>query len=198
MNKYISTLICCISFFAFSCKDNGTDPKPVTGSEAIVVRNLAANPEEGGTGKYTFFNLKNNVIIPATDSATTKWDIAFNATTIIINSGSSGPGTAGAQMHTGLFENLTEAPATGYLQDAASGKAISTGSGNGWYNYNSTTHVISAIPGRILVVRTNDNTYAKIEIISYYKNAPATPVNTDISRYYTFRYVHQGDGTRKF
>jgi hypothetical protein len=84
------------------------------------------------------------------------------------------------------------------MQDAASAHAISTGSGNGWYNYNSTTHVISSIPGRIIVVKTNDNTYAKIEIINYYQNAPAAPVNTDISRYYTFRYTYQGDGTRKF
>ena len=186
----------CIALLTFSCKDEN-DPKPVNTSKAITVRNLAANPEVGGTGHYTFFSLKNNAIVPLVDSATTKWDIAFNATTIITNSGTGGPGTVGVQIHTGLFENLTDAPETGYLQDGAS-KAILTGSGNGWYNYNSTTHVISAIPGRIIVVKTNDNTYAKIEIISYYQNAPAAPVNTDISRYYTFRYIYQGDGTRKF
>ena len=198
MKSYIYILISCVALLTFSCKENGCDPPvPASTIQSITVRNLAANPEAGGTGHYTFFSLKNNTIISESDSATTNWDIAFNATTIITNSGTGGPGIVGVQLYTGLFENLTEAPETGYLQDGVS-NAITTGSGNGWYNYNSTTHVISAIPGRILVVKTNDNTYAKIEILSYYLNAPAAPVNTDISRYYTFRYVYQGDGTRKF
>lgn len=198
MKIYSYILISCIALLVFSCKEDDA-PKPASTDQSItVVKNLAANPEVGGTGHYTFFSLKNNSVVPVTDSATTKWDIAFNATTIITNSGSSGPGTVGVQIYTGLFENLAIAPETGYVQDAISGKAISTGSGNGWYNYNSTTHVISAIPGRIIVVKTNDNTYAKIEIINYYQNAPVAPVNTNISRYYTFRYMYQGDGTRKF
>lgn len=198
MKFYKYAQIFSIVLLTFSCKENGSDPVPAVTSKSITVRNLAANPEVGGNGHYTFFSLKNNAIVPFADSATTKWDIAFNTTTIITNSGSSGPGTVGVQIYTGLFENLKEAPLNGYLQDAISAKAIATGSGNGWYNYNSTTHVISAIPGRIIVVKTNDNTYAKIEIVNYYQNAPAAPVNTDISRYYTFRYMYQGDGTRKF
>jgi hypothetical protein len=197
MKTYSYLLMLCVALLIFSCKDEH-DPKPASTTQAIVVKNLAANPEEGGTGHYTFFSLKNNTIVPVTDSATTNWDIAFNATTIITNSGTSGPGSVGVQIYTGLFENLTEAPEAGYVQDASSAHAISTGSGNGWYNYNSTTHVISAIPGRIIVVKTNDNTYAKIEIFNYYQNAPAVPVNTDIARYYTFRYIYQGNGTRKF
>ena len=197
MKTYSCILLFCITLLTFSCKHKN-DPAPANTSKAITVRNLAANPETIGTGHYTFFSLKNNAIVPSTDSATTKWDIAFNATTIITNSGSSGPGTVGVQIYTGLFENLTDAPESGYTQDASAAHAIATGSGNGWYNYNSTTHVISAIPGRVIVVKTNDNTYAKIEIISYYQNAPAAPLNTDIARYYTFRYVYQEDGTQKF
>ena len=182
---YTNILIACVAILSYSCKDKKEDaPVPASTSTALVVRNLAANPETGGNGHFTFFSLKNNVVVPFTDSATTKWDIAFNATTIITNSGSSGPGTVGVQLYTGLFENLTTAP--------------STGSANGWYNYNSTTHVISAIPGRAIVIRTNDNTYAKMEILNYYQNAPAAPVNTDVSRYYTFRYVYQSNGTRQF
>lgn len=196
---YTNILIACVAILSYSCKDKKEDaPVPASTSIALVVRNLAANPETGGNGHFTFFSLKNNVVVPFTDSATTKWDIAFNATTIITNSGSSGPGTVGVQLYTGLFENLTTAPSTGYIQDATSAYAISTGSANGWYNYNSTTHVISAIPGRAIVIRTNDNTYAKMEILNYYQNAPAAPVNTDVSRYYTFRYVYQSNGTRQF
>jgi hypothetical protein len=37
-----------------------------------------------------------------------------------------------------------------------------------------------------------------MEVISYYKGAPAQPVSTDESGYYTFRYVYQPDGSRGF
>ena len=77
-------------------------------------------------------------------------------------------------------------------QDSESGYAIPTGSGNGWYNYDFTTHVISPIAGKILVFRTHDNRYAKVEILSYYLGAPENPdAFTDPSRYYTFNYVYQ-------
>lgn len=195
--NYISAALACL--LLFSCKED--DPQPASASSVaavIRVNNLPANPETDGSGHYTLFNLKNNQIVPITDSATTKWDIGFYATTIITNGGKSGSGTAAVQLYTGLFDNLTEAPAAGYSQDSQAGYAITTGSGNGWYNYNSTTHVISAIPGRVIVVKTADNGYAKIEILSYYKDAPAAPTLDNISRYYTFRYQYQGDGTRKF
>ncbi len=200
MRFYSYILITCGTLFIFSCdKPKKEDaPAPASTTQVRVVNNLAANLVSGGRGHFTFFNLQNNTIVPASDSATTNWDIAFNATTIIANSGTSGPGTVGMQMYTGLFETLTTAPELGYLKDATGLYAISTGSGNGWYNYNSSTHVISAIPGRILIVKTNNNAYAKIEIISYYLNAPVSPLNTHPSRYYTFRYRYQGDGTRTF
>ncbi len=47
-----------------------------------TVSDLFANK---GVKKYTFFNLEQGREVPATDSATTKWDIAFNGTTIITN-----------------------------------------------------------------------------------------------------------------
>ena len=51
--------------------------------------------------------------------------------------------------------------------------------------------MITPIPGKILVVRTRDGKYAKIEILSYYKGAPANPnPMTDASRYYTFRFLY--------
>ena len=199
--SYLKYTLILLLGITMSCKED--DPKPATAATSTTVssntvRNLPANPEVGGTGHYTFFSLKDNLIIPFSDSASLKWDIGFNATTIITNGGSSGIGAAGLQLYTGLFDQLTEAPVNGYSQDSKGGYAIATGSGNGWYNYNSTTHVISSIPGRVLVVKGADNTYSKIEIFSYYKDAPAAPTSDNISRYYTFRYARQSDGTRKF
>lgn len=65
--------------------------------------------------------------------------------------------------------------------------AIAGGSGAGWYNYNPQTHAVTPIPGRTLVVRTADGRYAKVRILSYYKDAPEDVEGAE-SRYYTFEY----------
>ena len=49
--------------------------------------------------------------------------------------------------------------------------AICTGSDNGWYNYNRATNLILPIPGRTIVLRTADGNYAKMRILSYYKDS---------------------------
>jgi hypothetical protein len=58
--------------------------------------------------------------------------------------------------------------------------------------------VITATAGKVIVLKTADGKYAKMEILSYYKDAPA-PVNPlrDIARYYTFQYVYQPDGSTR-
>src|SRR5258705_13334747 len=45
-----------------------------------------------GSGKFTFYSLETNSVIANSDSATNKWDIGLRGTTIITNSGTSGPG----------------------------------------------------------------------------------------------------------
>jgi hypothetical protein len=74
--------------------------------------------------------------------------------------------------------------------------AIPTGSGQGWYTYNGGAMVNTPTAGKIIVVKTSEGRYAKMEILSYYEDAPASPVNTDIARYYTFRYVYQPNANR--
>ncbi len=180
-------------------------PEPI---DAQRVTDLAADPIVGtdpgtgqpvGTGRFAFFSLRENAVVPASDSATTRWDIALRGTTILVNGGTSGPGQGQAQVWTGTFEDLAEAPADGYATDSGAGNAIPTGSGNGWYNYNPQLNLITPIPGRVLVIRTADGRYAKLSIISYYRGAPASPDPlNDEARYYTFDYVLQPDGTRSF
>jgi hypothetical protein len=186
-----------------ACDKN--DPAPVT-IKSSTVSNLAADPPSGGydptngqpigvTRKYTFFSFKTGAVVANSDSATTAWDLGFNGTTIIVNSGTSGPGTAGALVQSGVFDELETAPESGYLFDdknsVSAPYAIPKGSGNGWYNYNPATNVISPIAGRVIFVKTTEGKFAKVEILSYYKDAPASPTSSDIDRYYTFRYVYQ-------
>lgn len=196
------------TFGLSSCSKD--DPAPVT-IQASTISNLAADPPSGGydptngqpigvTKKFTLFSFKTGAIVANADSATSNWDIGFNGTTILVNNTTSGPGTSSAQVVTGIFDELASAPASGYLTDDNTTVpvtyAIPKGSGNGWYNYDGATNVISPIAGRIIVVKTSEGKYAKMEILSYYKDAPVTPSSSDPDRYYTFRYVYQsGTGT---
>jgi hypothetical protein len=202
LNWHFATLLAVVvSLSATSCKDKKKeDPKPENKTVSTqTVREVNANTAPGA---YTLFSFKDNTVIANSDSNSTKWDIGFKSTTIIVNGGTSGPGNAAALIYTGLFSDLTEAPENGYKQDndnITPPHAIPTGSGNGWYNYSGVpTHVITPIPGRVLVFRTADDKYAKVELISYYKGVPATPNMADEAGYYTFRFTYQSDGSRTF
>jgi hypothetical protein len=187
-----------------SCGDD--DPTPSLA--ATTFEDLAADPATGfdpntgqpigTTGKYKFFSFSTGETVLNSDSATSKWDIGFRGTTIIVNSGTSGPGTAAAKVVEGIFDEYATAPDDGYNVDGAT-KAIPTGSGNGWYTATSGANgtLISPIAGRIVILKTANGKYAKLEILSYYKGAPATPnPSTDLARYYTFRYIYQPDGSK--
>src|SRR4026209_1766898 len=180
--------------------------KAVSNLQADTIIGIGSTGQPYGSGKYTLFSLESNSTIANTDSATTKWDIGFRGTTIITNSGNSGPGAGGAFVYTGTFGDLAQIPAdsTFRTDNAPTSYAIKTGSGNGWYSYNGATNLITPIPGRILVIRTASGKYAKVEIQNYYK-AGVTPDATASDndkltkqRYYTFRYTYQSDGTKKF
>jgi len=83
-----------------------------------------------------------------------------------------------------------------FAQDGPDGLAIPTGSDNGWYNYDPSQLTIRPIPGKVIVLRTADNKFAKVEILSYYKDAPEViteQIALNDLRYYTFNYVYQDD-----
>ncbi|MDR6567249.1 HmuY protein [Chitinophaga ginsengisegetis] len=194
MKQILTAGMLSLSLFTLvSCSkdDDNTVTPPVVAVETKTVANVDA--DAANKGSFTLYSLADNKVIPNSDSATTKWDIGFKATTIIINGGTSGPGKAEAQVITGVFSQLVTAPETGYTTDAAAKKAIT-----GWYSYNMTTHVISPVTGAVIVLKTANGNYAKLEVTSYYKDAPATPDQNSISRYYNFRFAYQPDGTRKF
>lgn len=196
-------LAVCLPWWAGCDSTEEDTPDPAV---AFTVTDLAADPTTGrdpntgapiNSNRYTFYSLRENQVVANTDSATTQWDIALKGTTILINGGTSGPGQGGAQVMTGVFEEVLEAPTSGWGVDNGTALAIPSGSGNGWYNYNPATMVISPIPGRVLLIRTADGRYAKLRIVSYYKGNPTTPdAFTHEARYYTFDFVFQPDGSR--
>lgn len=200
------------ALFLTSCdKDEVPVPETVQTNSvnslpADTILGLTSMGQPYGSGKYTLYSLENNKVIDNADSATTKWDIGFRGTTIITNSGNSGPANGGAFVYVGTYSDLSGVPAdsTFRVDNAPTSYSIKTGSGNGWYNYNGATQLVTPIPGRILVIRTASGKYAKVEIQNYYKGGvtpDATASDNDKlmkQRYYTFRYSYQSDGSTKF
>jgi hypothetical protein len=218
MKKISFVLSLGVLVFAYSCKKDEPTPNPTPTSLAIdTVRNLVADsvtsftpnpqgpPSIRSTNEYTFFNLRTNSRISVTDSNSTNWDIAFKRTTILINGGTSGPGQGRAYVFNGLFSELNSVYTDSLRVDTIGRLAIPTGSGNGWYvSAPPPANLITPIPGKVLVIKTADGKYAKLEILNYYKGGVTPPNNASDSvkiydaRYYTFRYSIQRNGSTNF
>ena len=209
--KSISFLIVVV-FLVSSCKkENTTVVVPLT---AVTVNDVIADTIIGvlpitfqpyGAGKFTFYSLETKKIIASADSNSNKWDLAFRGTTIITNGGTSGPALGGSFVYTGLFDDVKEVPVDSTFKiDNGATLGITSGSGKGWYSYNPIANLITPIPGRVLFIRTATGKYAKVEILNYYKGGvtPAVTASdadkTTKQRYYTFRFIYQPNGTKKF
>lgn len=139
----------------------------------------------------TYFDFSTGEIIE--DASSSQWDIGFQATSVFGNSENGG----GVQALNTDFSAVTEAPIEGYV-----------GTNKTWYTYtagNVPTNAILPTDGVTLVFKTADDEYAKVRIISYYKGNPDVTSQEFInigtrpaSRYYTFEYAIQTDGSRFF
>lgn len=139
---------------------------------------------------YTFLDLDTGTIVE--DTLSSQWDIGFNATNIIANTGHNG----GIQPLNTAFNLVDEAPLEGYINmDAA------------WYTYtmnNIPPHAVLPKENYTLTVKTPDELYAKFRVISYYKGNPDVSSQNFINfirpadRHYTIEYGLQKDGSRFF
>ncbi len=224
VDRHLIGIFLLVGFVLAGC--DSSDPDVSEPLEATLVTDVPADPALGvdpntgrptTTGRYTFYSLRENRIVLRSDEAnradsiSADWDIGFQSTNLIFNGGSSGMGQGAAVIVEDAFENVTVAPAGDTFRvDGQAGcpsvfgqpgpkRAVCPGSGNGWYHYDAETNVISPIPGRTIVVRTADGRYAKLRILSYYEGNPvpeAIDPARDVSRYYSFEYVFQKDGSR--
>ncbi|GCD77788.1 hypothetical protein JCM31826_12700 [Thermaurantimonas aggregans] len=200
------SILATIAFLFVACNKEQSNTSDTSNLEIRTATNIPA-PQTGGMGQpvggpFTKFSFEKGTVVDDDH-----WDIAFRGLTIIVNGGArigindepDRTGVAAVSMVNGLLEEVKQAPAEStFRQDGPGTYAIPTGSGQGWYNYDINTHLVFPIPGRIFVVRTHNGRYAKFEILSYYKDAPARPTQESQSRFYTFRYVYQPDGSGKF
>lgn len=205
--NFLKLSLLALVLFTASCSsdDNKNEETPVVTTK---VSNIYA-PQTGGQGQpvggdFAKFSFSQNKTV--TDDS---WDIAFRGTTIIVNGGAKisatdtgepeRKGQGAVSIVSGTFANVTVFPAAAtFAQDQDKVYAIPTGSGNGWYDYNGSTNIISPRAGKVFVVKTHDGKYAKFEILSYYKDAPAAPVATSEARYYTFNFAYQANSTTTF
>jgi len=210
IKKMATIVITSISIIGCT-KNQDTILAPLT---ATVVKDLAADTVLGiasngmpySAGKYTFYSLEKNAIVPNTDSASTKWDIALYSTKILTNAGTSGTGMGGAFVYTGLFDDLKTIPTDSVFKtdNAPASYAVPYGSGKGWYTYDQATSLVTPLAGRVLVIRTASGKYAKIEIMNYYKGGVTLPLTASAAdklskqRYYTFRFIFQSNGSKTF
>lgn len=203
MKKFILFSILFSSIALSSCDDEVTPNKVTVYSTKFS--NLPADPGTGfdpitgaplgTTGHFTFYRLSDSTQVELSDSAKGKWDLGFRGSQIIINGGTGRPGKAEAKVIDGVYENLLEIPSTiTFGVDDGSNLAI----GNQWGIYDKASMIYNPAPGKIILLKSHDGNYAKLEVISYYKNAPINPdARKDLPRYYTFRYVYQSNGTKK-
>ncbi|WP_087138038.1 HmuY family protein [Elizabethkingia meningoseptica] len=202
---FFSTVIGLLALASCSSNDRGSEPAPVNPSASVKTQDVK-DVDATDRAKYTLYSLRENKVIAATEQDTDKWDIGFSGTKIIINGGKIRKGKGAAAIVKGAsFDGVKTAP-----EDAAfktdngtvnTEFALEPQSDKSWYNYNRDTNIVTPIAGNIIIVKTGDGKYAKIQITSYYKGAPAN-ISTDTamndSGYYTFKFALQTDGSKTF
>ena len=155
------------------------------------------------TGKYEKFSFSEGDTVSHDN-----WDVAFKGSTIIVNGGELSNqdqpdrvGDAAVYIATGIMSDVKIVDVSKLTEDDVTRPAIIDDlgiSGQGWASYDMGTHILSPIAGRILVFRTHDNKYAKMEILYYYDSENPQPLDGDFGGFYTFNYVYQSDGTINF
>tara|TARA_B110000196_G_scaffold280161_1_gene260172 strand:+ start:200 stop:823 length:624 start_codon:yes stop_codon:yes gene_type:complete len=185
---------------AFTSCDTGTvtPPDPVI-TETITELDAQATITMGQfgpiySGDYTKFSFAEGGIVDGDN-----WDVAFRSTHIIVNGGmvsdTSQPnrtGNAAVYITVGEMGDIISVDSSLLMQDTETSSAIiddlgvSPNGGPGvWCTYSN--QIITPNAGAILVFRTHDNKYAKIEILNFYDQA----MSNIYGGFYTFNYVYQ-------
>lgn len=173
-----------------SCEKEDTQP-----IESTVDISVSAST----SGNNTYFSFEKGEVLTATDVfSTNEWDFGLKLVFFQVNGGTDRAGQGGAMVLDNTFDNVTEAPETGYKTDNGADTAIK----DEWYSYDPVARSFTPKAGKVLVFRTGKGKYAKMEFIKGVPtddngNIVVPPVVPTKIRY-TLRYVYQPDGSRKF
>jgi hypothetical protein len=108
-------------------------------------------------------------------------DLAFRRYAII-----AGPGAGIRDLGEAPFDDVRTVPTDGYQGNEGRAEPRNPAI-VGWYRYGFFSHVLTPRP-HVWAVRTGEQRYAKLQIVSYYCPGPRPGC-------LTFRYVYQGDGS---
>jgi hypothetical protein len=205
--KYICLFFILNLFIFTSCEEILNEDVMIENVLPFVELNASqyiVNPLDSSlTGKYERFSFSEGDTVNHDD-----WDVAFRGSTIIVNGGATSSadqpnrsGSAAVYIANGVMSDIKIVDVDKFIEDGATRPAIIDDlgiSGQGWASYNQESHVLSPIAGKILVFRTHDNKYAKMEILYYYDSEDPQPSQADFGGFYTFNYVYQSNGTINF
>lgn len=208
--KLVLTAICMIAVMA-SCTKDEIRPELEDG-KSTVIKDLPGDVGNTvGSGKAFepfYFSFKTGLKTDTAKKTTLEWDIAFAKeynSYVSINNGTStgsfgfgGLGKGAMVVLNQAYDQVKEAPADAtFSNNGITAAGWDSGAGNGWYFYELKTHIAVPVINRTYVLRTADGKYAKLQLISMYKGAPATVSDLNWpAPYFTFRYYVQQDGSR--
>lgn len=149
--------------------------------DGTVVTVVDATDDEAWVYLDLETGLQQQVADPMADP---QWDIGFRRFHIKLNGGVSGmAGVEAAPIDGMAFEDVSVAPANGYLQDLPDGDDDNEDPEYvfaQWYDYNFMTHVLTPFE-IVYVIRDADGEHYKVQIEDYYDEAGT-------SGYMTFRW----------
>ncbi|MFQ5746652.1 MAG: HmuY family protein [Gemmatimonadota bacterium] len=137
---------------------------------------------------WVHVDLSRRAVVDAGDA---RWDLAVRRFRIRTRGLATDPSPVVARVaEETAFERVAEAPPSGYLASAVTPRGDTvTAAFEDWYAYRFWSHLL--VPrSRTWIIRTADDLYAKVEILSYY--CPGA-----VAGCLTFRYAVQGDGSRR-
>lgn len=166
--------------------DTQKNSQTETSTKSGEVTTTTVDADSAKKGNWAYFSFSEGKVVTPADAATsTDWDIAFQGTNIKSNGGINGTGgVTVARLVDQDFEALTQAPGSGYVADAAdsddAGSAQDTGFliNGGWYDYNSTTHVVTVKTNVVFVIKATSGKYFKFKATKYYDDAGTARIVT--------------------
>lgn len=192
-----------------ACGSGAFDAEPYDGAATDVEAGDGADVVLFSLGRPTEDSTFAPQVVPASDSATTRWDLGFRGTEVLLNGGSSGPGAGVGVMVDVPFDDVADALDDDYVyrRDGESPcpvgafRAVCPAPGDGWFETlalpGGGTAVVP-IAGRTLLLRLgNGQGYAKVRFVSYYRGAPDVGAIDAASEggVYTFDYRVNPDGS---
>ncbi len=186
---------------ATACSDDSNDPVGPGGDAPYDSITVDAHD---GWAAIRLGEPASQVTITGDIDASDDWDIAFNGTAVMLNGGDAGPGDvsgycicANASATDDQVTQMTDASELADFTSVTDAEIPSSSDAwqsdavalaiQGWYNYNPTTHAVSAAPEKLFIIRSASGlVFAKLHV-------------TDITEgVVTFEYAITNDQTQPF